>query len=495
MSTEVVGIKLTSTLFADLYPHSFLLSQQTVNCKFLFLMSDFSQLPLTSLYKQESSRLRLLTISNGHGEDVIAVRILQQLQQQPHPPSLFALPIVGEGHAYQQLDIPLIGAVRSMPSGGFLYMDGRQLMRDVRGGLLQLTLSQMRAIRHWVKTQKASGNEVAVLAVGDIVPLIFAWLSGANYAFVGTAKSEYHVQDEAGILKRKQKFTYLEHFSGSVYHPWERWLMSRPHCKAVFPRDSLTTEVLKQWRLIPAFDMGNPMMDGLEPSFPTQRFYNTDAEQQEIARPLIFTLLPGSRPPEAYSNLHEIMIAVSALMALFQEPSFAGHTSGTVVFLGAIAPNLHFESIRQILQSQGWRPHDAEPLIKIPDKDALTFKQKNVYFILTQNAYNDCLHLADIAVAMAGTATEQFVGLGKPAITIPGKGPQFTPAFAEAQSRLLGQSVFLVKEPVEVAKVVRSMLSNPDTLQIVAQNGVRRMGKPGAARRIAECLIAEFGNE
>jgi len=39
---------------------------------------------------------------------------------------------------------------------------------------------------------------------------------------------------------------------------------------------------------------------------------------------------------------------------------------------------------------------------------------------------------------MAGTATEQFVGLGKPAIAIPGIGPQFTAAFAEAQSRHLG---------------------------------------------------------
>ncbi|KYC40246.1 hypothetical protein WA1_27320 [Scytonema hofmannii PCC 7110] len=456
-------------------------------------MSDLSQLPLASQYQNETSRLRLLAISNGHGEDVIAVRILQELQQQPNPPEIVALPIVGQGHAYHQLDIPIIGSVRTMPSGGFIYMDGRQFVRDVHGGLLQLTFEQVKTIRNWVNTQQRLGYKNAVLAVGDIVPLLFASLSSTNYAFVGTAKSEYYVRDEIGILKRKNPSTWWENFSGSVYHPWERWLMSRPRCKAVFPRDALTSAVLTNFS-IPAFDLGNPMMDGLEPSFPSQRFYNLNAEQEEVVRPLIVTLLPGSRPPEAYDNWHQITIAVSAVMALFQERDFMGYSSKTVVFLGAIAPSLHFESMRQMLQSQGWRPH-AEPPVTIADKNALSFKQKNAYFVLTQNAYNDCLHMADLAIAMAGTATEQFVGLGKPAIIFPGKGPQFTAAFAEAQSRLLGPSVILIQDPEATASVVRSLLYNPDSLHVIAENGVRRMGKPGAARRIAECLMEQLGQE
>ena len=43
---------------------------------------------------------------------------------------------------------------------------------------------------------------------------------------------------------------------------------------------------------------------------------------------------------------------------------------------------------------------------------------------------------------MAGTASEQAIGLAKPVIQIEGKGPQFTKSFAEAQRRLLGKSVF-----------------------------------------------------
>jgi uncharacterized protein (TIGR03492 family) len=454
-------------------------------------MSDLPSLSLALNSPATTSALRLLVLSNGHGEDVIAVRILQELQQLSNPPDIFALPIVGQGHAYQQLNIPLIGSVRTMPSGGFIYMDGRQLVRDVRGGLLPLTLSQIKAIRTWVNLQKKSGNKSAILAVGDIVPLLFAWASGGNYVFIGTAKSEYYVRDEVGLLQRKSKAARWENFSGSIYHPWERWLMSRPQCKAIFPRDSLTTEILKKWS-IPAFDLGNPMMDGLEPSFPQGRLYRGDAEQQEIIRPLIVTLLPGSRPPEAYANWEQIMLAVSSLMESFAERDYLSHTYRTMVFLGAIASSLDLNILCQSLQSQGWDLYSESP-VKISDSKALTFKSQNAYLVLTQQAYNDCLHLGDLAIAMAGTATEQFIGLGKPVIAIPGNGPQYNPVFAEAQSRHLGSSLILVEQAAQVGQVVRSLFNDPDKLQAIAHNGLRRMGKPGAARRIAECLQERLG--
>jgi uncharacterized protein (TIGR03492 family) len=449
-------------------------------------MSNVSRVSQASGSPSTSSQLRLLILSNGHGEDIIAARIVQALQQQSNPPEIFALPLVGEGYAYKQLGIPLIGSVRTMPSGGFLYMDSRQLVRDVRGGLIQLTLGQIQATRRWVSSQKKLGNQRAILAVGDIVPLLFAFFSGANYAFVGTAKSEYYVRDETGLLRRKSKSAHWENFSGSIYHPWERWLMSRRRCQAVFPRDSLTTEILKQWP-IPAVDVGNPMMDGLSPSFPRNQFYTADAQQQELARPLVVTLLPGSRPPEAYKNWQVIMETVSALLASFQERDSVVHTSGNVVFLAAIAPGLDTTQLLPTLHTQGWQPHTQSP-ISLPDPNVAIFKQRNAYLLLSQQAYNDCLHLGDVAIAMAGTATEQFVGLGKPAIAIPGQGPQYNPGFAEAQSRLLGDSLILIEQPNRAAKVMRSLLQHPDRLQIIAENGLRRMGRPGAAQRIAECL-------
>ena len=107
---------------------------------------------------------------------------------------------------------------------------------------------------------------------------------------------------------------------------------------------------------------------------------------------------------------------------------------------------------------------------------------------MTNQAFNDCLALGNIAIAMAGTATEQFVGLGKPAIAIPGEGPQFTPTFANNQQRLLGRSLIIVENPIEIPEILRSLLLNSEQLKLIAENGKRRLGQPGASRRIAQYL-------
>jgi uncharacterized protein (TIGR03492 family) len=165
------------------------------------------------------------------------------------------------------------------------------------------------------------------------------------------------------------------------------------------------------------------------------------------------------------------------------------------LFLGAIAGALSLDPLRQTLETQGWRQQPPESTVsnlQLNDPTALTFTKKNATLILTQDDYNLCLLKGDCCIAMAGTATEQFVGLGKPAIAIPGKGPQFTPAFAEAQTRLLGPSLVLVEQPDRVAGVVRQLLHDPDRLQLIAENGSRRMGQPGAAGRIANCLMEQL---
>jgi uncharacterized protein (TIGR03492 family) len=452
-------------------------------------------------------RLKILCLSNGHGEDAIALRILRELQQQSHPPELAVFPLVGEGQAFAQLqNTRIIGPVQRMPSGGFIYMDGKELLRDVKGGLLQLTLAQFKAIRAWVRSHNDSANQNAViLAVGDIVPLLFAWLSGAPYAFVGTAKSEYYLRDENGPLPRKSRGISLASWLGSVYLPWERWLMTRKRCHAVFPRDALTTQTLEKFG-IRAYNLGNPMMDELQPENPTPGFYGGDAEFREMARSLVITLLPGSRAPEAYANWQLIVEAVAGILSVVADRK--------LLFLGAIDPKLNLEALRPILESFGWRQEGETKtqrregsILRPPVSNAqeiqqdspnfrlpLTFVQRKATMILSQQSFNDYLYEADLAVAMAGTATEQFVGLGKPAIAIPGSGPQFTPAFAEAQSRLLGPSLILVKHPAEVADAVQFLFADPDRLQLIDENGRRRMGEPGASRRIANCLIERFAD-
>ena len=405
-----------------------------------------------------NSKFRLLCLSNGHGEDIIAVRILQELRQISSKLNISALPLVGEGRAYFTAGIPVIGAVQAMPSGGFIYMDGRQLVRDLQGGLLQLTWTQLKAMRTWLK----DGNGM-ILAVGDIVPLLFAWWSGANYAFVGTAKSEYYVRDGEGNLHGRDRLASFLGLNSSIYLPWERVLMSNFRCQSVFPRDTLTAKMLQKWQ-IPVFDLGNPMMDGLKPVQPLQ--ISLKAE-------LTVVLLPGSRVPEAYANWQQILGAVFSLIENYR--------SRSLLFLGAISSQVNLDTLAQTLVQAGFCTLDHK-----------TFNYKNASIVLTQTAYNECLDKAEIAIAMAGTATEQFVGLGKRAITFPGNGPQFTYAFAEAQSRHLGSSIILLEHPNQTGEAVKSLLEDSDRLATIAENGYRRMGKPGAARRIAELLIEQL---
>lgn len=246
--------------------------------------------------------------------------------------------------------------------------------------------------------------------------------------------------------------------------------MSHARCKAVFPRDHLTTETLKQWA-IPAYNLGNPMMDGLElkPHAP-----------QIPGSSLTILLLPGSRSPEAYRNWELIVSSLTSLLK----------TTESIWFLAAIAPGLHLQPLTQILQAHHWQSRPEKVAVKpaILASQARYFYQRSATLVLTQQAYSFCLQRAEIAIAMTGTATEQFVGLGKPVITLPGQGPQFTPTFAEAQTRLLGCSVTLVQEPSQVAAAITKLRQAPEQLKALQQNGQQRMGQPGAAKRIALSL-------
>ncbi|MTF39150.1 lipid-A-disaccharide synthase-related protein [Cyanobacterium aponinum AL20118] len=422
---------------------------------------------------------RLLVISNGHGEDVIAVKIIQELwklqkinfssdsSQEYCPINITALPMVGEGFAYQKIDIPLLGKVQKMPSGGFIYMDGRQLWKDIKSGLVGLTLHQYQQVKQW------SREGGLILAVGDILPLLWANLSGVNYFFVGTAKSEYYLRNEEGWL---EDVSIVDRFLGSIYYPWERWLMSSKSCLGIFPRDSLTVESLQNYG-IRAYDYGNPMMDDVDISFsPVQ---NPDDEYT-----LKVLLLPGSRLPEALDNWQLILSAVDSLLEI-QDLDLR--------FVGAIASSLNLNVFAEIAQKFQWKPIQKKSVnIPIEDPDKMILTKNKAQLILSQNSYAQSLQYCDISIAMAGTATEQFVGLGKPAIAFAGTGAQYNPKFAKNQSRLLGISLQLVENPQQVKDKVQELLSNPDLWQSISVNGKKRLGSAGGAKKIARELLSKL---
>ena len=408
---------------------------------------------------------KLLLLSNGHGEDTIAIKIGQawsELVQTPLAETLAALPLVGEGHGYQKLGIPFIGPVKAMPSGGFNNMDGRELWRDVQGGLWGLTQAQLASLRQWA----TQGGKI--LAVGDILPLALAWLSGAEYSFVGTAKSEYYLRQLSGEWLTSTAL--WERWLGSAYYPWERWLMTRPLCQAVFPRDRLTHERL--WNQgVPSQDLGNPMMDGLG------KLDYAPAPLQP-GQNLTLLLLPGSRSPEAERNWRVILQSLASVMDCFSDRP--------ITFLAAIAPSLTLDSFLNSVSDHHWQ--SVKPDL-FRDNAAHHWQQGNARLTISQQAFTDYLHQAQGAIAMAGTATEQFVGIGKPVVTIPGQGPQFNPYFARRQTWLLGESVSLVDQPDQVGVTFKQLFEDEQHLTAITRNGRERLGEAGAARRIAEHLM------
>lgn len=368
---------------------------------------------------------------------------------------LAGMPLVGTGERYVKQGFDIVGPVQAMPSGGFIYMDGRELLRDLRGGLLGLTWAQIRAMRRWAQSEDA-GAVSTVLAVGDIVPLLFGWLSGLHYSFVGTAKSDYYLRDEVATYKLGRMQAAGRR--ATAYEPWERGLMRRPNCWGAFPRDRLTTEELRA-RGVLAVDAGNPMMDGFD--IPGLSAVLATAE------PLSLVLLPGSRTPEAYRNWQQIVAGLTSVIAHYP----------TVELTVAAAPALDYGMLGEALTATGWTAVAADEY----QQGAARLKIGAAFVAMAQRAAG--------AIAMAGTATEQFVGLGKPAIILPGGGPQFTPAFARAQTRLLGPSVTLVEEPDLVGPALAKIFDHPQQRQLIYENGRRRMGDPGAGERIAAQVL------
>ena len=107
---------------------------------------------------------------------------------------------------------------------------------------------------------------------------------------------------------------------------------------------------------------------------------------------------------------------------------------------------------------------------------------------------------------MAGTAAEQAIGLGKPAIQIEGKGPQFTKSFAEAQRRLLGKYVFCashykdkndqINQTIKlVIKVIYLIKLNKNFLISCNENAKKRLGENKACLKMVDDMNIVIKND
>ena len=112
---------------------------------------------------------RILLLSNGHGEDLSGALIGVQLQQLGF--QVEALPLVGHGRAYQQAGIPTRGHTREYSTGGLGYTSLLGRITEVVQGQVLYLLSRLGLL---LRIARRYG---LLVVVGDVIPVLAAWLS------------------------------------------------------------------------------------------------------------------------------------------------------------------------------------------------------------------------------------------------------------------------------------------------------------------------------
>jgi len=414
----------------------------------------------------------LLVLSNGHGEDLIAMRVLEALGRRQPQLQTAVLPLVGQGGAYAAAEaagrLRRVGPQLQLPSGGFSNQSLRGLLADLRAGLPLLSWRQWQLVRAWGRSGRP------VLAVGDLLPLLLAWAGGGPYGFIGTPKSDYTWASAPPLGWGASPVADAYHrLKGSEWDPWEWGLMAHRRCRLVAVRDALTARGLRRHG-VAALAPGNPMMDGLEPGpLPTRL---------RTRRRLL--LLAGSRMPEALRNAEHLLRAlnqlpsgpaITVLLATGREPSPA-----------QLAP---------LLQHQGFAVQGAEPGPTGPEPDATpaaVWRRGPIELWIGPGRFASWAGWAEVGLANAGTATEQLTGLGIPALSLPGDGPQFKAGFARRQSRLLGGAVVPCRDAGQLAERLQVLLSNPELRRQLGRQGQRHMGPAGGSAAIAALIEARL---
>ncbi|MBE9096030.1 lipid-A-disaccharide synthase-related protein [Tychonema sp. LEGE 07203] len=396
---------------------------------------------------------RVLFLSNGHGEDAINCQIIEALRASGAGVGVSAMPVVGDGAAYARSAAPIIGPTSQMPSGGVFYMNPLFFLKDVGAGLIALTWQQLQAV--WTHSRHCD----LVVATGDIVAAAIAHSTSRPYIIFLCAHSSYYQgRVNLGLILK--------------------YLVGSQQCLAVFTRDALTAADLNRQGLKKARFVGNPVMDNLKS---TGKDLQLKPEVRTIA------LLPGSRLPEAAHNL-------VLLLELVKE--IATHSTVPVQFLAALVPSL-MPQLDDIAARAGWQVR-SHKLIFPTIKPSFNEQKLELEVTCYSDAFADILQQSNLVIGMTGSAIEQAVGLGKPVITIPGNGPSFTYRFAEAQNRLLGDSVQVIgTQPAnfdiikEAALKVDRTLQDRKYLETCVKNGLQRMGPPGGSLNIAN-YIAKY---
>jgi len=392
---------------------------------------------------------RLLLLSNGHGEDLSGALLGKALRETGH--QVEALPLVGHGHAYSDAAIEILGQAREFSTGGLGYT-------SLRGRLTELLQGQvLYLLQRLGRLLKVAHRYDLLVVIGDVIPVIAAWLSFRPVAIYLVA--------------------YSSHYEGRLRLPWPCGsCLTSKRILGVYSRDELTaTDLTSQLQRRVSF-LGNPFIDPV--LTPQARLPNCRYR---------LGLLPGSRRPELEHNL----LLLLALVEYLPEQLLA---DGELSLDLALVPALDDNSLAAVVAQKGWRAQ-ADPNNK--GLTMLVLGQR--YVTLRRDSFIAVLQSSDLLISMAGTATEQAVGLAKPVLQLPGMGPQFTAKFAEAQRRLLGPTVFCADgEPGKALnlqntakltmELLKRSLEDRELQDQCHKQAEQRLGGAGGGQRLAEAI-------
>ncbi len=375
--------------------------------------------------------MKVTFLSNGHGEDTIAVLLAKEFLRQEATLSLQAFPIVNDGRAYQSLALPVLGKRKLMPSGGLMMHTRDNFIKDIRAGFIPMTLGQIKDLWN-LKTD-------VLVVVGDVYALGLSSLVKTKHRFyVQSLVSSRHASTQV-----QPNRYFMEHIS----YP-ERALM-RHLVNHTYMRDDVTAAQLHHLGLSRVSYLGNPMLDALEGKAMIGH------TKPEIA------LLPGTREYAAES----LKMMLEALKHL---PSL----TGLVAWSGDELPDFP--------EWQVAADYSYGPALR------LTYQNSTVY--VYEGRFADILHSADLILGTSGTANEQAAALGKPVVAFP-VPPIYSPAFLDNQKRLLGEALHVTEAlPQQIAEKVKELLNDSTKYELAARVGPQRMGKPGSRAIVTDML-------
>ncbi len=396
--------------------------------------------------------MKILFVSNGHGEDTIGARLAREFLHLPNL-ELEAVPIVGAGNPYERLGIRVSGPRWSPPSGGFTFTSLARFLEDWRDGMRQKT-----HLQHWaVRRAKAD----VVIVVGDIYALgvtkLFAFKEAKPKVFQVQPLVSRYYQDG---MNAQDKLERLNRVTVDSFTTPELWLMKNM-VQHVYARDAHTADWLHKLGVSAASYLGNLMMDCLEP----EQNFTAILEQKPV-----LALLPGTRDDQLESLPK--MLEVCAELPDFQ----------------AFAALPHLHSGLQLPSSWFWETANA--LEQSVSAKKVAVHTSGLRVPILEQAFASLLHNAAVVLGTSGTGNEQAVGLGKPVISFPTSGPQYTLNFAKAQARLLGAGLTLLEVKSTSALVTAIRNANAQAARVA---GLERMGQAGGAAAVARHILRQLG--